>query len=381
MFPYNYAANVPRAGIRTCNGEGVADCMKSDDNYYGGSRQTTFRNSRLDEPGQRLHTPGIMDPEPSAPNGGFGVHSGAKNYSTSECLHIDPEHTTQPYKEFLELQESGYHRSHDQLGRVPKGVANIPEEQLRNGFGVITRFGESAGSVIHNSKEDIPNDVTLRTGYQKNRNYDWKAAGINPRTHTFGVSGQSEIDHINELYQSDKRVTLVPTAVERSDHNAILQDPDPLDLKTGIYQHTLTSKQLKGTVDPADRPPAGLATISSEFSIGDTISEMGCMDAFDADYHTKEREIHAQDLMVHGVPTRPNPFPNPLKGPGRYSDLGLTDESFLLRRDKKHIVPVMVKALALTEEEAGQIFDTCSSKYGRNTISIAEFHQEFKENN
>ena len=389
MYPYRFADPVPRAGISTHIDDdtvkyphlvdSVGKCMSGDDSYKGGDRQMAFRNTKLDEPGRRLHTPGVMDPEPKPKGTGFGVNTQAKNYSTADCLNLNPTHSTKPYMAYLDFKEAGYHRSRDKLGQVPTGIAQIPESTLKNGFGVNTKFGESAGSVIQGTKSDIPNDVRLHTGYQTKRNYNWESSRINPVTHTFGVVGESEIDHIPGVYEPSHHHKLISVAVDRAEKNYILQDPDPLDMKTGIYQHTLTASQLKGNRDPAELPPAGLCTQSSEFSIGDTIAEMGCIEAFDVDYQPVDRDIRLEDEMVHGVPTRPNPFPNPLKGQGKYTSLGLSDESFLLLRDKAHVVPVMVKALALTEEEASQIFDRCAEKFGRDKISVSEFHEEFKQ--
>jgi hypothetical protein len=65
-------------------------------------------------------------------------------------------------------------------------------------------------------------------------------------------------------------------------------------------------------------------------------------------------------------------------GPGKYSSLGLTDEDFLKLRPRAQVIPVMVTALALPEQEAGKIFDAVARNEGRNEISVAEFHNEFK---
>jgi hypothetical protein len=105
---------------------------------------------------------------------------------------------------------------------------------------------------------------------------------------------------------------------------------------------------------------------------------MGLMDSRDADFQTKPRQFNRADDIRHGIPTPPNPFPNPLYGPGRYVHLGLTDEEFMKLRDKAHIIPVMTTALALTEPQAVEIFDTVARRHGRDLVSVSEFHEEFK---
>ena len=143
----------------------------------------------------------------------------------------------------------------------------------------------------------------------------------------------------------------------------------------------MVSSQLKDMRDPSERPPAGLSTRASEFTIGDTFAGMGAMDSFDRDWDlakTKTRDYHPEDDMVHGVPTKPNPFPNPLRGPGKYINLGLSDEDFLLLRDRAHVVPVMVNALCLSQDEADKMFDAVSSRLNRDKISISEFYDYYR---
>jgi hypothetical protein len=140
----------------------------------------------------------------------------------------------------------------------------------------------------------------------------------------------------------------------------------------------MRADQLRDTRDVSERPPAGIGPRSGEFSIGDTFAGMGLMDSVDVDYRSRPRQFSRADDMRHGIRTPPNPFPNPLHGPGKYSQLGLTDEEFMKLRDRRHVVPVMVTALALGEAEAGEIFDTVARREGRPVISVAEFHEEFK---
>jgi len=137
-------------------------------------------------------------------------------------------------------------------------------------------------------------------------------------THTFGVVGSSQPDHIHEMLHEIHSKPIVPVAVDRADHNAILQDPSPLDPTPGLFAHTQRADQIRKKIDPADLPPAGLVTKTSEFTIGDTIAEMGCMDAHDVDYQEELKQAKLTyaaipDDIVFGVPTKPNPFPNPLK--------------------------------------------------------------------
>jgi hypothetical protein len=140
----------------------------------------------------------------------------------------------------------------------------------------------------------------------------------------------------------------------------------------------MRADQLRDRRDPVDRPPAGIGTRANEFTIGDTFAGEGLCDSRDADYRGSPRSYNRADDVRHGVRTPPNPFPNPLRGPGKYSRLGLSDEDFMKLRDRAHLVPIMVVALALTEDEAGEIFDHLAARYRRNVVSVSEFHEEFK---
>ena len=378
MYPRNFAASVPAAGFTNSTKDeqdSAAACLTSSDEFEGPAVQASFRNQRFGPPGLPLHVPGVNDPPP--PNISFGVSTGESNYSTKDCLTMEPTLVSKPYIRFLDSQEANYARSKDKVGQVPDHGIIIPESLRKTGFGVSTRFSESAASVIQNTKQSIPRDPAFRPGYQKNRDYRW--GRINPVTHTFGVTGSVQPDHLNGLFHNIGSQRIVPVAVDRAIHNTYLPDPSVLDPQPGLFAHTLRADQARPHPDPSDLPPAGVSTKNSEFSIGDTISEMGCMDAFDADYDAKVKPPSNIPDIVFGVPTKPNPFPNPLKGAGRYSNLGLSDEDFLKLRDKEHIINIMEKALALSEEESNKIFDSVAQRCGRNEISCAEFHQEYKK--
>jgi hypothetical protein len=278
----------------------------------------------------------------------------------------------------VETSEAGYHRSKQKLGQVPDGVAVIPQPLLDRGFGISTRFGETAGDIVQGTMCDVPRNPTLAAGYQTRRNYDWQSARINPISHTFGDRGDLNIDHLTAEMNWDSSTRIVDTAVDRATHDVILQDPSPLDPQPSIVAHTMRADQLRDMRDPSQRPPAGSVPRACEFHIGDTMMGMGLMDSAGVDYRAKPREYNRADDIVHGIRTAPNPFPNPLKGPGRYANLGLTDEEFIKIRDKAHVVPIMVTALALSEEEAGNIFDAVATRERRSLISVAEFHDEFK---
>lgn len=248
---------------------------------------------------------------------------------------------------------------------------------MRTGFGISTRFGESAGAVVQDTLQDEPLDPTRKAGYQTNRNYTWDR--VNPVTHSFGIVGvNGNVDHLTEVMSYDNSTKIVGTAVDRYENGAILPDPNPLTMKQDLQAHTMRADQLRVKRDPASRPPAGISTNPGDFSIGDTFAGMGCMDSFDNDYSAKAHEYNPAIEITHGIPTKPNPFPNPLAGAGRYINLGLRDEDFLKLRDKQHVVPVMVAALALTEEEADAIFDAVAQREHRNMISVSEFHEEFR---
>ena len=376
MFPRNFAAHVPPAGIVTQSGESIRGCFRRNDEFQGSDTQWRYRSHQLGEPGGRLHVPGIINPDPPE-NIRFGIHTPEGAYTFKDCVKLEAEHPTAALNRLEEAREAGYHRSKQKLGQVPDGVAEISPEMMRRGFGIQTRYGESVAAVVQGTHSDIPRDPKLQTGYQTRRNYNWTT--MNPVTHTFGIVGTANIDHLNEIMVYDGETKIVETAVDRADHNAILQDPNPLNPKPDIIAHTMRADQLKDTRDPSERPPAGVSTRPGQFTIGDTFAGMGIMDSFDNDWQSKPRDYNPELDVVHGIPTRPNPFPNPLRGPGKYINLGLSDEDFLKLRDKQHIVPVMVTALALSEQEASDIFDAVARREHRNLISVSEFHQEFKK--
>jgi hypothetical protein len=279
----------------------------------------------------------------------------------------------------VETSEAQFRRSRKKLGQVPDGVAVIPESVAQAGFGITTRFGEGVGAVVQGTLSDVPRNPRVAASYQTRRNYDWQSARINPASHTFGIRGNLNIDHVTALIQWDGSTHIVDTAVDRADHNATLPDPAPLDPQPSITAHTMRTDQLRDARDPAERPPAGSVPRAGEFHIGDTFAGVGLMRALDSEYRAAPKEYSSADNIVHGVPTKPNPFPNPLRGPGRYANLGLTDEEFMRLRDREHIIPIMVTALALSEEEAAAIFDEVAKRERRQLISVSEFHDEYKK--
>jgi hypothetical protein len=378
LFPRFFSTPVPSAGIRTKGGHGVPQCLYSlYDDYTGPESQVPYRNHKLGEAGEPLHTPGVIT-QPFPSNIAFGKPTEPKNGSTAHCLEFEPPHASSGHESMVQTSESRYHRSKAKLGRVPDGVAVIPESLLANGFGISTRFSETAGEIVQGTLCDTPLNPKVATAYQTRRNYDWQSARINPISHTFGDRGDLNIDHLTTVMNWDNSTSIVDTAVDRANHDAILQDPSPLDPGPSTIAHTMRADQLRDTRDPSERPPAGAVPRSGEFHIGDTFTGMGLVTTIDSDYQAKPREYTAADEIAHGIRTPPNPFPNPLRGPGRYANLGLTDEEFMKLRDKAHIVPVVVTALALEQEEAEKIFDVVAKEQRRSLISVAEFHEEFK---
>jgi hypothetical protein len=347
------------------------------DEYSGPDVQVPYRNHKLGDAGAPLHQPGIIPP-PVPSNIAFGKATEPKNGSVFDLTHPEPEHATQGSEKVLDVSESQYHRSKHKLGAVPDGVAVIPPALMSRGFGINTRLGEGVGAVVQGTLMDIPLNPTLGIGYQTSRDYDWHSARVNPVTHTFGIKGTSRIDHVTAIMNYDKSTSIVDTAVDRATFNCILPDPSPLNPAPSITAHTMRHDRLRDIRDPSERPPAGIATLAREFTIGDTFAGEGLITSKDADYQPTPRNYNPADEIRHGIRTTPNPFPNPLCGPGKYSKLGLSDEDFMKLRDKAHIVPIMVIALALSKEEAGEIFDTLAARYNRNVISVSEFHEEFK---
>jgi len=375
MHPKRYVEGVKPAGISTKTGEKAIDCFKSNTDYKGGDVQLAYRSHKLGNPGERMHVPGIVGPQVDN-NLVFGIKTGSKNCSTAECIKAEPEHVSQSYKHFIEESESTYESYKKPVGKTPQGQTEIPEKLMKNGFGVSTRFSESAGTVIQNTKQDILQDPRVQTSYQAKRNYDWKT--INPNSHTFGIKSEGNIDHVNEVFRSENEQHITAIAVDRAKNSAIVPDPDPVNPRPRTTMRTMGGKQVRNTRDPAELPPAGLPTTSIEFCVGDTITGLGLMDSFSVDRSTENKQWTMADDMVHGIKTKPNPFPNPLRGNGKYSSLGLSEEDFLLLRSKGQILPIMTRALGISDEKAIEIFDTVSQRVNRQKISVSEFHQQYK---
>jgi hypothetical protein len=293
-------------------------------------------------------------------------------------MRIEPDHASAAYDTMVNCSEAQFQRTKRKLGQVPDGVAIVPERTLESGFGISTKFSETLGAVVQGTLCDTPLNPRVATSYQTNRDYDWRLARVNPQTHRFGRRGEARRDHITSLMQWDGTSHVVETAVDRANHDAVQPDPNPLNPRPSIVAHTMRADQLRDTRDVSERAPAGFVPRSGEFNIGDTFGGMGLMDSLDADFRPRPRQFNRCDDIRHGVPTPPNPFPNPLYGPGKYAQLGLTNEEFAKLRDRATVVPVMVTALALGEEEAGRIFDVVAAREGRQLISVAEFHDEFK---
>jgi hypothetical protein len=296
-----------------------------------------------------------------------------------DLTHAEPDHASLGSEKMLDVSESGYHRSKHKLGAVPDGVAEIPPAVMERGFGMKTSSGEGVCAVVQGTLTDTLRDPTKAVDYQTCRDYDWRSARCNPVTHRFGIKGTGNLDHVTAIMNYDRTTPIVETAVDRATFDCILPDPSPLDPGPSLKSHTMRHDQLRDVRDPSERAPAGMVTRASEFTIGDTFAGEGLIDTRDPDYRPTPRNYNRADDIRHGIRTTPNPFPNPLCGPGKYSKLGLSDEDFMKLRDKAHIVPIMVIALALTEEEAGEIFDTLAARFNRSVISVSEFHEEFKD--
>jgi hypothetical protein len=347
------------------------------DEFAGPDCQVAYRSHKLGEPGAPLHQTGIINP-PVAANIGFGIPTTPKNYSAADCVRIEPDHASAGYDALVNASESQYHRTKHKLGQVPDGAAVVPDRVLERGFGVSTRFGETLGAIVQGTHTDLPANPKVAMQYQTNRDYDWQSARLNPTTHRFGDRNEPRMDHVTGIMRWDDGSAIVETAVDRANHSAVLPDPNPLNPGPSIAAHKMRGDQLRDVRDPSERAPAGFVPGGGEFHIGDTFLGIGLMDSLDADYRARPRQFNQADEIAHGIPTPPNPFPNPLYGPGKYSHLGLNDEEFIKLRDRAHIIPVMATALALGQKEAEEIYERVAGREGRNLISVAEFHDEFK---
>jgi hypothetical protein len=339
--------------------------------------QVAYRSHKLGEAGAPLHQTSIINPS-VAGNIGFGIPTMPKNYLVADCLRFEPDHASAGCDTLFNASESQYHRTKHKLGQVPDGVAVVPERVLDRGFGISTWFGETLGAIVQGTHTDVPANPRVAMQYQANRNYDWQSARLNPATHTFGDRNEPRVDHVTGLMRWDNSSAIIETAIDRVNHSAVLPDPNPLNPGPSIAAHRMHSDQLRNVRDPSERAPAGFVPGGGEFHIGDTFAGIGLMDSHDADYRARPRQFSRADEIAHGIPTPPNPFPNPLYGPGKHSHLGLNDEEFIKIRDRAHIVPVMTTALALIQQEVEGIYERVAGREGRDLISVAEFHDEFK---
>ena len=373
MINRNITKGIKPAGISTKDGEHIDLCFKPEPKYSGSETQNLYRNHKLGAPGEKTKTPGVYDTINS--NAVFGIKTKEKNGSTGESMKSDLEHSSKSYQHYLEEQESTYQRSKQPVGHSIKTNFKVPTEIEKVGFGKLTKFSESSGTVIQNSDQDVLTNPRAQTAYQTKRNYNWK--DINPNSFSFGVKSEGNIDHVHEVLKFDESSSIVPLAVDRAKNFAIVPDPDPVDPRPRTTMRKMGGKQVKNFQDPSELPPAGLPTTSLDFSVGDTICGLGLMDSKAMD-DKNNKEWNPKFEQVHGIPTKPNPFPNPLKGNGRYSSLGLSEEDFMELRPKNQILTIMKNALQLNDEQIIQIFNIISNREKRNKISVSEFYDYYK---
>jgi hypothetical protein len=106
---------------------------------------------------------------------------------------------------------------------------------------------------------------------------------------------------------------------------------------------------------------------------------MCSVDGFDRNRRRLARKVNDGGLD-HARPfDKAQVFKGPPAGRGKYAHLGFENEEFLRLRDRTHIVPVMVEALEFGETEVEALFDRVADRFGRDTISAAEFYDEFRD--
>jgi len=366
MYSKTFSKSIRPAGIETKAGEHIDHCLNAESDFNGPEVQRLYRNRLLGPPGEKLRPPGIID-EPLPQNMVFGIETKAKNGTSVDCIKSEPTYQSPAYQRFLTIQDPSLRKTKEASSSVC--------------FGKPSEFSETMGDVVHQTHQDIPKNSKYEPGRQVSRSYVWSTSRINPVTHTFGIKSEGNVDHLSQTINSfGNNDGIVPLAVDRLKHNATVPDPDPLKPKERIILKTKKGIEVKSLRDPIDLPPAGKTSLIPPMSVGDTFQSMGLMDSIGPEC-SKPKEWNPAYDKVHGIKTRIDRFPDPFKGPGRYASIGLSENDFIELREKSKLVPVMVRAFGISEDEATSVFNSAAAKLKRDRISVAEYHQEYHQKN
>ncbi|KAE8904514.1 hypothetical protein PF005_g2777 [Phytophthora fragariae] len=328
-----------------------------------------FRKSYFSEPGSRIAHPGLInDLKKINPMTKFGLVTTGSEH-VPEMLVSGP--TTEYQRINLAKLEANY-SSHkrEPLGKTYSRGHKLPAHMQRPefAFGMSGTFGESAKELLYpstsarllNSREEEAlyrrSHGSVAPGEQKNRNYQWEAANINPAKHRFGVkpvgSTGREGGEVAVLLNPEMNESVIPPAVA----------PQHLEDRRTLYDHLGKPRHL-GAADTDNLPSNHVFGITTQ----DSDSAWQCIQG---EYSPEEQQPDPDlgravnhgwrnataDARSFGVPTIRSDIPAPARRsiadgqnygddvcaqallyPEEFSSSGVTNAEFAEPRDPKYL--------------------------------------------
>ena len=155
-----------------------------------------FRKSAATTVGRTIRHHGTRHDSPPDENFRYGK-KGDYDITAEECLRpvvvdkmgaLAADHAEQRYLS----------SKREPLGKTPACPYDLPEHLNRNGYGMPTRNSENAKNVIYSCGDREAAELHP-AGAQRNRQYNWAKAGIDPTRHRFGVTGEPRREDTSTL--------------------------------------------------------------------------------------------------------------------------------------------------------------------------------------
>ncbi|GMF09579.1 unnamed protein product [Phytophthora lilii] len=372
-----------------------------------------FRKSYFSEPGSRIAHPGLInDLKQIDPMTKFGV-------VTTGSEHVPEMLVSGPTTEYQRINLAKLEANYASHKREPLGITysrghKLPAHMQRPefAFGISGTFCESAKELLYpstsarllNSQEDEAlyrrSHGSVAPGEQKNRNYRWEAANINPVKHRFGVkpvgSTGREGGEVAVILNPEMNESITPPAVA----------PQHLEDRRTLYDHLGKPRHL-GAAETDNLPTNHVFGITTQ----DSDSAWQCIQG---EYSPEEQQPDPDlgravnhgwrnaTTRSFGVPTIRSDIPAPARRsiadgqnygddvnaqallyPEAFDSSGVTNAEFAQPRDEKYLRELFQKIGHAVSDDDFQLIWKQATRSVRYTppgqASIADYRDALND--
>lgn len=391
--------------------ESTGNCLTFDTRPTTPEDVRRYRKSYFAEPGARIAHPGLInDLKAIDPLTKFGV-------VTTGSQHVQdvlPNAPASDYQRIALAKSEANYASHkrEPLGKSYVRGFNLPQHMQKPefAFGISGTFGESAKELLYptttlNSKQDTDmykrSHGSVAPGEQKNREYQWDNAQIDPKKHRFGVKTGGG----GALGSGEVATCLNP------------------EMDESISKQVVAAKQvedMRSTFDHLGKPRhiAASSNLPSDHIFGASLKKDGetAWAAIQGNYSADEQQPDADlgravnfgwknvavDNRLYGIPTIRSDIPAPARRsmadsqnygddtsskellyPETFASYGVKDDEFAQPRDPKQLRRLFESIGHKLGEEEFALVWKLAALAGRYTpkgcASVAEFRDALND--